>query len=105
MVRMHANDMEEINQVEAGDIFALFGIECASGTTFIKNPEKSQLSLSSIFVPDPVLSLSLKPKRRTSTDNLLKALTRFRREDPTFNFNIDVESDELIISGMGELHL
>jgi elongation factor G len=111
MVKMHANDMEDIKEASSGDIFALFGIECASGTTFIKqkNVNSKQptqmISLSSMYVPDPVLSLSLYPKSNKNSEKLIKALKRFMREDPTFNFNIDTESEELVISGMGELHL
>lgn len=105
MVKMHAQQMEDIKEASAGDIFAIFGIECASGTTFIKNPEKGIKSCFTMFVPEPVLSLSLRPKSKKSNDKMLKVLVRFRKEDPTFHFSIDAESEELIISGMGELHL
>lgn len=105
MVKMHANAMEDISEVAAGDIFALFGVECSSGTTFIKDEKDKIINLSSMFVPDPVLSLSVRPKSKQSNDKLQKALKRFQREDPTFNFNFDAESEELQISGMGELHL
>lgn len=105
MVKMHANKMEDINEVEAGDIFALFGVDCASGTTFIKDEKTKIINLSTMFVPDPVLSISIRPKSKNNTDKLQKALNRFRREDPTFNYFFDSESEELTISGMGELHL
>lgn len=104
MVKMHANSMEEIDQVEAGDIFALFGTECSSGDSFVKS-EDHQLSLSSMHVPDPVISLSIKVNNKQQTTKLTKALARFSREDPTFHNNIDPESEEIVISGMGELHL
>lgn len=105
MVKMHANDMQDISEVEAGDIFALFGVECSSGTTFIKDEKDKVINLSTMFVPDPVLSLSIRPKSKQANDKLQKALKRFQREDPTFSFNFDAESEELQISGMGELHL
>ena len=105
MVKMHANVMKDIESAEAGEIFALFGVECASGTTFIKDERSNMISLSTMFVPDPVLSISITPKNKSTSANLQKALKRFQREDPTFVYNIDGESDELIISGMGELHL
>lgn len=105
LVKMHANEMKDIESAEAGEIFALFGIDCASGTTFIKEERKEIISLSTMFVPDPVLSISIAPKQKSTSANLQKALKRFQREDPTFIYNIDNESEELIISGMGELHL
>ena len=105
MVKMHANAMEEVAEVGAGEIFALFGVDCASGTTFIKDEKEKVINLSTMFVPDPVLSLSLRPKSKKANDKLQKALKRFQREDPTFTFNFDAESEELQISGMGELHL
>jgi len=105
MVKMHANEMEEIDQVEAGDIFALFGIECSSGDTFTEGDMKTETMLSSMFVPAPVISLSIKPKKNEANAKFLKALLKFQREDPTFVVNQDKESEETIISGMGELHL
>ena len=105
LVRMHANKLEEIEETESGDIFAIFGLECASGTTFIKDEKEGIISLSSMFIPDPVMSVSLRLKNREKQDRLYKALKKFAREDPTLNWSIEPESDELVISGMGELHL
>lgn len=105
LVRMHANKMEEIEETEAGDIFAIFGLECASGTTFVKDEKEGLISLSSMHIPDPVMSVSLKVKHKNQQDRLFKALKKFAREDPTLTWTIDSESDELVISGMGELHL
>jgi elongation factor G len=102
LVRMHADEMEEIDAGGAGDIVAIFGIECASGDTF--TDESVRVSMSSMHVPDPVISLSLKGDQKTQT-NLSKALGRFTREDPTFRTHVDDESGETIVSGMGELHL
>ncbi len=103
LIRMHSNHMEDINESDCGDIVALFGIECASGDTFC-DPSLNY-SMTSMFVPTPVISLAIKPKDKKSSDNMAKALNRFTKEDPTFQTFIDPESNETIIKGMGELHL
>ena len=102
LVRMHANEMEDVEKGDAGDIVAMFGVDCASGTTFTDG--KAKLSLTSMFVPDPVISLALIPDNKNSP-NFSKALGRFTKEDPTFRVHTDEESGQTIISGMGELHL
>ena len=102
LVRMHASEMQEIEASAGGDIVALFGVDCASGDTFTDG--SIDVAMSSMFVPDPVISLSIKPKDQKSA-NFGKALGRFVREDPTFRSAVDPESGETIISGMGELHL
>jgi elongation factor G len=104
LVRLHSSQMEDVNEVYAGDIFALFGVDCASGDTFVTNP-KLQLSMESIFVPDPVVSMSIKPANTKDRDNFSKAVARFTKEDPTFQFHYDNDIKETIVSGMGELHL
>jgi elongation factor G len=101
--RMHASEMEEIDEAFAGDIVAMFGIDCASGDTF--TDESVEVAMSSMHVPAPVISLSVKPVDAKSQDNMGKALGRFVREDPTFHAGVDPESGETVISGMGELHL
>ncbi len=101
--RMHAAEMEEIDEAFAGDIVAMFGIDCASGDTF--TDESIEVAMSSMHVPAPVISLSVKPADNKSQDNMSKALGRFVREDPTFHAGVDPESGQTIISGMGELHL
>lgn len=103
LIRMHSNSMEDINEAGAGDIVALFGIDCASGDTFCA--EGLNISMTSMFVPEPVISLAIKPKDKKSADNMSKALNRFGKEDPTFKSYVDPESNETIIRGMGELHL
>jgi elongation factor G len=103
LVRMHADAMEDIEASFAGDIVALFGIECASGDTFTDG--SIRVAMSSMHVPDPVISLSIKPRDKKSQDQMAKALGRFVREDPTFRAGVDPESGETIVSGMGELHL
>ncbi|WLF76585.1 Elongation factor G, mitochondrial [Lodderomyces elongisporus] len=103
LVRMHSNDMEDVAEVGSGEICATFGIDCASGDTFIGQGSK-QIAMSSMFVPEAVISLSIAPKTK---DNgaFSKAMNRFQKEDPTFRVHFDPESKETIISGMGELHL
>eukprot|EP01135_Chromosphaera_perkinsii_P002233 Nk52_evm19s221 gene=Nk52_evmTU19s221 len=104
LVRMHSDDMEDVQSVQAGEICALFGLDCASGDTFTNG--SVNYSMSSMFVPDPVISLSIKPNKPSEDlDKFSKALSRFQREDPTFRVHVDEESKETIISGMGELHL
>jgi elongation factor G len=103
LVRIHADDMEDITSAEAGDIVGLFGVDCHSGETF--NGDGPRLAMTSMHVPDPVISLSVKPVDSNAQNNMSKALQRFTKEDPTFRVRLDVESGETIISGMGELHL
>lgn len=103
LVRMHADDMVDIESASGGDIVAMFGIDCHSGDTFCC--EDIRLSMTSMFVPDPVVSLAIKPKEKAMANNFSKALNRFTKEDPTFHVHQDEESGETIMSGMGELHL
>ncbi|MFP4036104.1 MAG: elongation factor G [Desulfobacteraceae bacterium] len=103
IVRMHADKMEEITRAKAGDIVALFGIDCFSGDTFTDG--RLNYSMTSIFVPEPVVSLTVRPKDARSEPKLARALNRFVREDPTFRSYVDKETNETLISGMGELHL
>jgi len=103
LVKMHADTMADITQAINGDIVALFGIDCRSGDTFVT--PGLNYSMSSIFVPEPVISLAVKPVDNKSSDNLAKALQRFVKEDPTFKTYVDPESKQTIIQGMGELHL
>ena len=103
LVYMHADDMEDIESASAGDIVAFFGIDCASGDTFCDG--KIRWTMTSMFVPEPVMSLAVSPKERSGAANFNKALSKFRKEDPTFFVHRDEESAQTIISGMGELHL
>jgi elongation factor G len=95
--------MEDIERSGAGDIVALFGIECASGDTFTDGT--TDVAMSAMHVPDPVISIAIAPVEQKMDTNLSKALNRFCREDPTFRAGTDEESGETVISGMGELHL
>ena len=103
MVRMHANDRDNIDYAEAGDIVAMIGVDCASGDTFCN--DHVRLACESIFVPDSVISLAIKAKDNEQQMKMSKAIGRFMREDPTFRVHSDEESGETIIAGMGELHL
>jgi elongation factor G len=103
LVRIHADSMEDIAYASAGDIAALFGIDCASGDTF--TAPSLNLAMTSIYVPEPVISLAIKPVDKNASDKMAKALNRFTKEDPTFRTHVDPESHETIIQGMGELHL
>ena len=103
LVRMHAATMEDITEGGPGDIVALFGIECASGDTFCE--PSVNFAMTSMFVPDTVISLAIEPADKKSADQMSKALNRFTKEDPTFQTYVDPESNQTIIKGMGELHL
>jgi len=103
LVRMHSDDKEDITDSSAGDICALFGIDCNSGDTFTDGTVN--LAMTSMFVPKPVISVAIKAKDSGAEINMSKALNRFTKEDPTFQCYVDPESNETIIAGMGELHL
>lgn len=103
LVRMHADQMEDIDAIPTGGIGALFGVDCASGDTF--TARGINYTMTSMFVPDPVISLAIEPKDNKSQLNMSKALNRFTKEDPTFRSHVDAETNENIIEGMGELHL
>ncbi len=103
LVRIHADQKEEIAEAGAGDIVAVMGLDCASGDTY--SSEQKYCTLESMFVPDPVIKMAVTAMNRESADKLSKALQRFSREDPTFRVGTDEETSETVISGMGELHL
>ena len=103
LCRMHSDEMEEIDECSSGDIVALFGVDCASGDTFTS--EEISCSMTSMHIPEPVISLAVIPVDNKAQINMSKALNRFTKEDPTFRSFVDHETGETIISGMGELHL
>jgi elongation factor G len=103
LVRMHSDQMEDIEDTCAGDIVALFGVDCNTGDTFTDG--SVDISMTSIHVPDAVIHYTISTKDSKASQNLSKALGRFSREDPTFRVSSDPETGETIISGMGELHL
>lgn len=103
LVRMHSNQMQDVESASAGDVIAVFGVECASMDTFTDG--EVNYSMMSMFVPQPVMSLAVKPKDMQQTTNFSKAIGKFTREDPTLKVQVDSKSGETIMSGMGELHL
>ena len=103
LARMHADQMEEVDSLCSGYIGALFGIECSSGDTFVS--PGLNMTMTSMYVPKPVISLAIVPKDNKSQMSMSKALNRFSKEDPTFKTFVDPETNETIIEGMGELHL
>jgi elongation factor G len=105
IVRMHANDRENIDEAHAGDIIALIGVDCASGDTFVGDSNWEHISCEGMHVPIPVIELSISVKDKNDQAKLAKGLQRFMKEDPTFHVFTDEESAETRIAGMGELHL
>lgn len=103
LVRMHSNDMEDVDEAQAGDVVAVFGVECASMDSFTDG--QVDCSMVSMFVPSPVMSLAIKPKDSAMMTNFSKAVGKFTREDPTLRVSVDGKTSETIMSGMGELHL
>tara|TARA_B100000686_G_scaffold346584_1_gene433570 strand:- start:1596 stop:3815 length:2220 start_codon:yes stop_codon:yes gene_type:complete len=101
--RMHAENREEVDRAEAGDIVAVMGIEANSGDTYASI--RDFCTLEGMFVPEPVIGVAVRPQDRLDEDRLTQALQRFRREDPTFRVATDPETNEVVIKGMGELHL
>lgn len=103
LVQMHADQMNDVEEASAGAIVALFGVDCASGDTFTDG--SVQYTMTSMYIPNAVISLAIAPKDKTGQSNFSKALNKFTKEDPTFRVHRDEESAQTIISGMGELHL
>ncbi len=103
IVRMHSDEMQEIEEAHAGDVVAMFGIDCCSMDTF--SDGNMDLAMSSMFVPEPVMSLAVKPCETKMQNNFGKALRKFTKEDPTLRVKVDPETKETVLSGMGELHL
>ncbi|GAX16985.1 hypothetical protein FisN_5Hh364 [Fistulifera solaris] len=103
IVRMHSDEMEDITEAGAGEVAAMFGIDCKSMDTF--SDGSLDLAMSTMFIPEPVMSLSVKPAKSTMQNNFAKALNKFTKEDPTLRVKVDNDTKETILSGMGELHL
>ncbi len=103
IVRMHADQREEVEEARSGDIVAILGVDCASGDTYSSQPK--YCTLENMFVPEPVICMAIAPAVRDGADRLSKALHRFRREDPTLRVSTDEETGETLMAGMGELHL
>ena len=104
LLRMHANKREEVDAIYAGDIAAAIGLKYTStGDTLCD--EKHPILLESMEFPDPVISVAVEPKTKADRDKLSVALQKLAEEDPTFKIRYDEETNQTIISGMGELHL
>ena len=103
IVRMHSDDMEEISYAGAGEVVAMFGIDCRSMDTFSDGP--MNLAMSSMYIPEPVMSLAVKPAKTQMQNSFAKAIHKFTKEDPTLRIKLDPDTKETILSGMGELHL
>ncbi len=104
LVRMHANHREEIKEICAGDIAAVIGLKnTTTGNTLCA--EDSNLLLESIVFPEPVIKIAVEPKTKADQEKMGVALSRLAEEDPTFRVETDEETNQVLISGMGELHL
>ena len=104
ILRMHANKREEVDEVFAGDIAAAVGLQyTTTGDTLAD--EKKPVLLETITFPEPVISIAIEPKTKVDQEKMGQALTRLGAEDPTFRIRTDEDSGQVIISGMGELHL
>ena len=104
IMQMHANHREEIKEVYAGDIAAAIGFKgTTTGDTLTS--EKSDIILEKMVFPEPVISVAVEPKTRADQEKMTAALIKLAEEDPTFRTYTDVETGQIIISGMGELHL
>src|SRR6185436_4998140 len=104
LLQMHANKREEIKEVWAGDIAAAVGLKhVRTGETICD--ERSPIVLESMDFPEPVIQLAIEPKTKADQEKLGTALARLAQEDPTFRINVDQETAQTVISGMGELHL
>ncbi len=101
--RIHADQLHDIEIAAAGDIVAVFGIECTSGDTLTDG--QLPVTLTGMNIPSPVIELAIAPKDRNKQNNFAKALNRFMKEDPTFQVTRDDETGQTLIRGMGELHL
>lgn len=104
LVKLHSNEMQDVDEASAGEVIAMFGVDCASMDTF-SDSNVDKYTMTSLHVPEPVMSLAINPTNKQAFGNFSKALNRFQKEDPTFRVCVDPETKETIISGMGELHL
>jgi len=104
LLRMHANKREELDQVTAGEIAAVVGLKFSvTGDTLCESGDS--LLLEKISFPDPVISVAIEPKSKADEQNLIEALQKLTREDPSFRVTTDADTGQTLISGMGELHL
>ena len=104
LLQMHADERVEIQEVQAGDIFAVVGLkDTTTGDTLCA--ENAQVILESIHIPEPVIEVAIEPKTKADQDKLSNAMSKLAEEDPTFRVRVDEETAQTVIAGMGELHL
>jgi len=103
ILRMHANQREEITEVYAGDIAAAVGLDTVTGDT-LSDPQHP-IVLESMEFPEPVIAMAIEPKTKSDQEKLSQVLNKFMKEDPTFKVTVDPETNQTLIHGMGELHL
>lgn len=104
LLQMEANDRVEIQEVRAGDIFAVVGLkDTTTGDTLCV--ESAPVILESIFIPDPVIEVAVEPKTKADQEKLSNSMSKLAEEDPTFRVRVDQETGQTVIAGMGELHL
>lgn len=104
LVRMHANQREEIDTIRAGDIAAIVGVkEAVTGDTLCA--ENNVIYLESIDIPAPVISASIEPRNKADYEKMVLTLRKLMQEDPSFRFSYNEETGQTVIEGMGELHL
>lgn len=103
ILRMHANQREEISEVYAGDIAAAVGVDAITGDTLCD--EKAPIILEKMEFPEPVIAMAIEPKTKSDQEKLSQVLNKFMKEDPTFKVSVDPETNQTLIHGMGELHL
>ena len=104
ILQMHANSREEISEVHSGEIAAAVGLK-DTGTGDTLCDDKAPIILESMDFPEPVISVAIEPKTKGDQDKMGNALAKLQEEDPTFRAHTDQETGEVIIAGMGELHL
>lgn len=105
LVRIHSDQLRDCDIAMAGDIIGMAGMETATGDTFVDTQSNKKVGMEPIFIPQPVISMSVQVKDRNKAEQFTKAVNRFTGEDPTLHRFWDQESREHILSGMGELHL
>jgi elongation factor G len=104
LLQMEADDRKEIDEVRAGDIFAVVGLkDTTTGDTLCA--ENAPVILESIHIPDPVIEVAIEPKTKADQEKLSNSMSKLAEEDPTFRVRVDQETGQTVIAGMGELHL
>jgi len=103
LLLMHANSREDVQEAAAGEIVAAVGLDATTGDTL--SDEKAPIILEKLEFPEPVISMAIEPKTKKDQEKLSQVLNKFMKEDPTFKATVDPETGQVLIHGMGELHL